>query len=64
MVVRVAGSTLTEDDLVSWCRDQMAGYKCPTSVEWVAELPRNPSGKVLKKDLRAPFWEGRSRMID
>lgn len=63
VVVRKEGSDLTEDLLLGWCRERLAGFKCPTSVEWVGELPRNPSGKVLKKDLRAPFWEGRERMV-
>lgn len=63
MVVRTPDSTLTEADLIAWCRERLAGFKCPTSVEWLDELPRNPSGKVLKKDLRAPYWEGRTRMV-
>jgi long-chain acyl-CoA synthetase len=62
-VVKVTGSQLAAPDLLAWCRERLAGFKCPTSVEWVDELPRNPSGKVLKKDLRAPYWEGRSRMV-
>ncbi len=63
MVVRAPGRDLTEEALLAYCRERLAGYKCPTSVEWIDELPRNPSGKVLKKDLRAPFWEGRTRMV-
>jgi len=51
------------DDLMAWCRERLAGYKCPTSVDWTDELPRNPSGKILKRDLRAPYWEGRSRDV-
>ena len=57
------GAALTEGSVIAYCRDRLAGYKCPTSVEWATALPRNPSGKVLKKDLRAPFWEGRNRMV-
>jgi long-chain acyl-CoA synthetase len=66
MVVRAGteqGAALTESDVIAHCRQLLAGYKCPTSVEWLAALPRNPSGKLLKKDLRAPYWEGRSRMV-
>ena len=63
MVVRTAGSELTEPALLAYCRERLAGFKCPTSVEWLDELPRNPSGKVLKKDLRAPFWEGQTRLV-
>ncbi|MEN3273506.1 MAG: hypothetical protein V7636_2267, partial [Actinomycetota bacterium] len=43
------------EDLVEFARTRLARYKCPTSVEFVDELPRNPSGKVLKKDLRATY---------
>jgi long-chain acyl-CoA synthetase len=63
IVVRTSGSTLTETDLLVYCRTLLAGFKCPASLEWRTELPRNPSGKVLKKDLRAPYWEGRARMV-
>ncbi|MEV6104065.1 FadD3 family acyl-CoA ligase [Streptomyces sp. NPDC051940] len=51
-VVRHAGSTATEDDLIAWSRREMANYKVPRAVEFVAELPRNASGKVLKTRLR------------
>jgi len=63
MVVRVARADLTTEDLIAYCRERLAGFKCPTSVQWLDELPRNPSGKVLKKEMRAPFWEGRTRMV-
>ncbi|MEV0412555.1 FadD3 family acyl-CoA ligase [Streptomyces sp. NPDC050448] len=51
--VRRPGSTLTADDLIAWSRREMANYKVPRSVEFVAELPRNASGKVLKRELRS-----------
>jgi long-chain acyl-CoA synthetase len=63
MVVKAAGRQLTEAELLTYCREHLAGFKVPTSVEWLDELPRNPSGKVLKKDLRAPYWEGRTRFV-
>ncbi|MGW2997628.1 AMP-binding enzyme, partial [Streptomyces sp. NPDC001193] len=47
------GCTLTADDLIAWSRREMANYKVPREVEFVAELPRNASGKVLKRELRA-----------
>jgi long-chain acyl-CoA synthetase len=52
-VVRRAGSTVGGGDLVTFARGKLAGYKLPRSVEFVAELPRTPAGKVLKRDLRA-----------
>lgn len=52
VVVPRTGSSLTEIDLIAFCREGLAGYKCPTSVEFVADLPRTPSGKVMKHQLR------------
>ena len=63
IVVRAEGGAVTQEDLLAHCRELLAGFKCPTSVEWIDELPRNPSGKVLKKDLRAPYWVGQTRMV-
>jgi acyl-CoA synthetase (AMP-forming)/AMP-acid ligase II len=63
LVVRVAGGELTEAELIGYCRERLAGFKCPASVDWIDELPRNPSGKVLKKDLRAPYWAGHERLV-
>lgn len=59
-VVSVEGSA-TEEELIAWCRERLASYKCPKSVEITDELPRNPTGKILKKELRKPYWEGRDR---
>lgn len=59
-VVAVEGPT-SEEELVAWCRERLARYKCPRSIDIVDALPRNPTGKILKKDLRKPFWEGRDR---
>jgi acyl-CoA synthetase (AMP-forming)/AMP-acid ligase II len=61
--VRVAGSGVSEQELIEFCRERLARYKCPTSVEWIDALPRNPSGKILKKDLREPYWAGRDRRV-
>ncbi|ORA71370.1 long-chain fatty acid--CoA ligase [Mycolicibacterium insubricum] len=49
------------DALITWCRERLAHYKCPKAVDLMPELPRNPTGKILKKDLRQPFWAGHSR---
>ena len=54
---------LTEDAVIAFCREHLARYKCPTSVDWATALPRNPSGKILKKELREPFWRGRDRRV-
>jgi acyl-CoA synthetase (AMP-forming)/AMP-acid ligase II len=58
-----ATETVTEAGLIAYCREHLATYKCPTSVDIVDALPRNPTGKILKRDLRKPYWEGRDRSI-
>nr|WP_244299964.1 hypothetical protein [Rubrobacter xylanophilus] len=52
LVVPREGKTLTKDEIVEHCRKHLAGYKKPTYVAFVSELPRNASGKVLKRELR------------
>jgi acyl-CoA synthetase (AMP-forming)/AMP-acid ligase II len=61
VVVPAPGQVVDEAGLIAFCRERLAHYKCPRSVEVVDELPRNQAGKVLKKDLRAPYWSGRER---
>jgi acyl-CoA synthetase (AMP-forming)/AMP-acid ligase II len=63
IVVFKAGQSATEGELIAHCRGLIAGYKCPKSIDVMEVLPRNPSGKVLRRELRAPFWEGRERMV-
>ena len=54
---------MTEKELISWAKERLAGYKCPRTVDIVDELPRNPTGKILKKDLRQPHWEKSGRKV-
>jgi acyl-CoA synthetase (AMP-forming)/AMP-acid ligase II len=58
---------LTEEtadrELIGYCRDRLAHFKCPTSVDRVDAIPRNPTGKVLKRRLREPYWEGETRGV-
>jgi acyl-CoA synthetase (AMP-forming)/AMP-acid ligase II len=53
----------SEQEIIDFCRERLAHYKCPKSVEILPALPRNATGKILKRDLRAPYWEGRTRGI-
>ena len=62
-VVLRDGESLDCDAMIEFCRDKIAGYKIPRQLELIDELPRNPSGKILKKVLRAPYWEGKTRQI-
>ncbi len=63
IVVPAAGATATADDLITFCREHLAGYKLPKSVDFAEVLPRNPSGKLLKRELREPYWAGVDRRI-
>lgn len=63
-VVCATGQTLTIEELITYCRDQLAGYKIPRRLEFYETLPRNPSGKILKKTLREPYWKNRERKIN
>ena len=62
-VVIKEGVDLKEADIISYARTQIAGYKCPKSINYVSELPRNPSGKILRREIRDPFWEGKERKV-
>jgi len=64
VVVAVAGADVTDEALIAWCRERLAHYKCPTSIDRVAAIPRNPSGKILKTELRKPYWAGRDRQVN
>jgi acyl-CoA synthetase (AMP-forming)/AMP-acid ligase II len=57
-------SPATESELIAYCRDTIAHYKAPKSVDFIESLPRNPSGKVLKRVLRAPYWAGNERQVN
>ena len=62
-IVKKEGSNVTEDDLISFCKDRIASYKKPQSVDFIDEVPRNASGKVLKKVLREPYWKDQERQV-
>jgi long-chain acyl-CoA synthetase len=63
VVVPAAGTSPAQEDLIAFARDLLASYKLPKSVDFAAELPRNPSGKVLKRQLREPYWAGVERRV-
>jgi long-chain acyl-CoA synthetase len=56
------GAALAED-ILAFCRDRLAGFKCPKAIDFTAALPRDPSGKLYKRKLRDPYWQGRERAI-
>jgi long-chain acyl-CoA synthetase len=59
----VAAGVELEAELLSYCREHLAAYKCPRSVDFDAELPRDPNGKLYKRRVRDRYWEGRSSRI-
>jgi acyl-CoA synthetase (AMP-forming)/AMP-acid ligase II len=63
IVVLKPGATATEEELIAYSRERIAHYKAPKSIDFMESLPRNPSGKILKRVLRAPYWEGRDRQV-
>ncbi|MBX3706757.1 MAG: fatty acid--CoA ligase [Pseudomonadales bacterium] len=63
-VVLKPGARVSADELIGFARGRIAGYKLPKSIDFIAELPRNPSGKILKRELRKPYWEGMSRNVN
>ena len=64
LVVLEAGAEATERELIDHCRELIAHYKCPTTVEIRDELARTATGKLQKFKLRAPYWEGRDRLVN
>ena len=63
IVVKAPGEDPSAEEVLAFCKGKLGGYKQPRSVDFIAELPRNPSGKVLKKELREPYWKGRERNV-
>ncbi len=56
VVVKKAGAEVTPGELITWARQRIAGYKLPKSVDFTEALPRNPKGKILKRELRKAYW--------
>jgi acyl-CoA synthetase (AMP-forming)/AMP-acid ligase II len=63
IVVRAAGAAPDAEEIIAFARERLGRFKCPTSVDFLDALPRNPSGKILKRVLREPYWQGHERRI-
>ena len=58
------GMTATPDEIIAFARTRIAAFKAPKSVDFIDALPRNPSGKILRRELREPYWAGRARRVN
>ena len=58
------GHTIAPASVIAWARERIAGFKVPKSIDVLPELPRNATGKVLRRALRAPYWDGRERQVN
>ena len=63
-VVPKPGQEIDEASIIAWTKERLAGFKVPKSIDVIETMPRNASGKILRKDLRAPYWEGRERQVN
>jgi long-chain acyl-CoA synthetase len=64
IIVLKPGQAADRDSIVAWARQRLAGFKIPKSIDFVEALPRNPSGKLLSRKLREPYWEGMGRRVN
>jgi acyl-CoA synthetase (AMP-forming)/AMP-acid ligase II len=63
IVVLRQGMAASAEEIIDFCRGKLGGFERPRSVEFVETLPRNPSGKLLKRVLREPYWAGHGRRV-
>lgn len=63
LVVPKAGISPNADAIIAWARERIANYKAPKSVDFIEAIPRNPSGKILRRELRKPYWEASGRLV-
>jgi len=64
IVVMKQGKQASASDIINFTRERIAGFKTPKSVEFIEALPRNPSGKILRRHLRDPYWVGKERLVN
>ena len=63
IIVAKPGANPDPAEIITWTKERIAGYKAPKSVDFIDAMPRNPSGKILRKDLREKYWEGTERRV-
>jgi long-chain acyl-CoA synthetase len=63
IIVAKSDRQVTEAEILAYARERIAGYKLPKSIDVVSALPRTPSGKILKRELRESYWQGEKRRV-
>ena len=63
VVVLKKGHIATEEELINYCKSKLAGYKCPKKIEFWESLPKTPVGKILRREVKKHFWQGKERTI-
>ena len=63
VVVMKPGESATEEDIISTAREHLASYQKPKSVDFVDSLPKAPTGKILKRELKDPYWQNQDRNV-
>ena len=63
-VVKASNVELSETAVIDFAKTKIASYKVPKKIVFIEALPRNPSGKILRRELRDPYWEGRTRGVN
>ena len=64
IVVMKPGKKATPADIINFTRERIAGFKTPKTIDFIEALPRNASGKILRRDLRDPYWAGKDRQVN
>ena len=64
VVVQKPGAIIGPEEIIAFARSRIAAFKAPKSVDVIAALPRNASGKILRRELRAPYWAGKTRQVN
>ena len=63
LIVVRQGESLTEEEVIAHWQKKLGGVKAPKSVEFLPEIPKTPAGKIDRKKLRAPYWQGAKRAV-
>jgi acyl-CoA synthetase (AMP-forming)/AMP-acid ligase II len=64
VIVLREGFKVEEKEMINYCKKHLASFKAPKSVDFVSSLPKNPAGKVLRKEIREKYWEGKTRRVN